>query len=125
MFAQGSQTSINIVVFMPNSETERKAVDQLKAFRTMNQNLKNMGNVNFFVIEDPAIASKFGLDTSKPGDLYLIKQSDTAYRSRSAKSRLSHFSLFGFPFTSETILPAEQAKDFATSMKAVYQLTLS
>jgi len=95
----------------------------LKPFRQLNQTLKSIGHVNFFVVEDEAIAKKFGIDTSNTGDLYLVRQSDNAYRSRSPKT--SKFSLFGFPFTSEILLPAAMAKDYRKGMQAVYQLVLS
>ena len=113
MFTQGIEGTFNIVTYMPNSTTDEAAADQLKSFRIVNQNLRgqNIAHVNCFIVEDPALATKFGLDTSKPGDLYVIRQSDNAFRSRSPKSKLKTFSSFGFPFTSEILLPASIAKD--------------
>lgn len=73
LFAQGFEGTINVVTYMPNSEKDRQAVDQLKPFRQLNQTLKSIGHVNFFVVEDEAIARRFGLDTNKPGDLYLVR----------------------------------------------------
>jgi len=125
MFAQGFEGTINVVTYMPGSATDKTAVDQLKPFRQLNQTLKTIGHINFFVVEDEEIARAFGLDTSSQGDWYLVRQSDNAYRSRTAPSRQKQFSIFGFPFTSEMLLPAENTRDFRTVERAVYNLILA
>lgn len=110
---------------MPGSATDKGAVDQLKPFRQLNQTLKSIGHINFFVVEDEEIAKAFGLDASTQGDWYLVRQSDNAYRSRTQPSRQHKFSIYGFPFTSEMLLPSQNTRDFRTVEKAVYQLILA
>jgi|688.fasta_scaffold391402_2 hypothetical protein len=82
-------------------------------------------SLNFFVIEDQAVAEKFKIDTTKPGDLILIKQNDTAFRSRTGKQYTQSFTICGFPFTSEVLMPASYAKDKEKCAQGVFSLLVS
>ena len=65
-------------------------------------------NIHFWAIEDAELAKAMKIDTAKPGDLYLIKLSDSPFRSPTA-SNDQVFSAHGINFTSELFVPDQTA----------------
>ena len=54
------------------------------------------------MLDDKELAHKLQIDTSRPGDVYLIRETNTPYNSKPANVEIS-----GFEFTSEKFLTKE------------------
>ena len=54
------------------------------------------------MLDDKELADKLHIDTSRPGDVYLIRETDTPYNPKTANVEIS-----GFEFSSERFLTKE------------------
>jgi len=64
----------------PKEDEMEESYKKLKNFRDLHvQNLISSLRLKFYVCSNEALAKKLGIDTTKPGDMYLIRQAGTAF----------------------------------------------
>ena len=73
------------MVYEPKAKDEKNGEDatrRLKSFRDLHvQNLVSALRLKYYVCQDEELAKKLKIDTKKPGDLYLLRQTGTPFTS--------------------------------------------
>jgi hypothetical protein len=61
----------------------------------------------FYLCSDPKIAQKFGIDTTKPGDVYLLRQTGTKYSSEIKPNAL----ICDYPYQSTLFMKGDELEN--------------
>ena len=111
LFIPASSTGNNdlhIVAYMPDLY-KKEGADALKIYRKLNiENTatKTVFNYRYWLVDDKEIAAKLQIDTTKPGQVYLIREAQTAFNNKEG-----NVNIHGFDFSSERLLTREQISE--------------
>lgn len=105
-----------------NKAEQDKSNKRTKNFRDMHvQNLISALRLKFYVCQDEALAKQLGLDTTRPGDVYLIRQTGTMF----TENLKPNISVCDYPFSSELFIKGEDLEDKQLTRQKVNQHALN
>ena len=111
LFIPASSTGNNdlhIVAYAPDLASKADA-DALKNFRKLNiENTaqKTVFNYRYWLVSDKEVAAKLKIDTTKPGEVYLIREANTPFNQEKA-----NVNIHGFELSSQKLLTREQISE--------------
>ena len=107
------ENDLHIVSFLPGGFSDPEALKKLKTFRKYStKNTDKFFHFKYWVVEDEALAQQIGINTSQPGDIYLLRQAETVFNASKP-----NVNLCDFPYSSERLLKAE---DLVTNIEQSY-----
>lgn len=122
VLSESGENDFHIVVFAENAATDEEARKKLKTFRkfhTMNTD-KNF-HFKFWICENKEVAQKLNIDTSKSGDVYMLRQAKTVFNPKKGNVEIE-----GYAYTSEVLLTEEECQESdEQSFAKIFQQSLN
>jgi len=106
---QSPESTLHFVVYDKDAfkTKDTEAMRRLKNFRKFNtKNTDKQFHLKFWMCDDEKLAKGLGIDTSKSGDIYLLREAETALNQSKKNTEVA-----GYPFTSSMILSHEEIQE--------------
>ena len=77
---QSGQNDIHFISYAPDCFTDRESIKAQKTFRKFHvKNTEKQFHFKFWILQDKELAEKLKIDTTKPCDIYMMREAETPY----------------------------------------------
>lgn len=116
---QCGENDIHVISYVPKCFEDIQAHKKLKQLRKFTvKNTDKFFHLKYWIVEDEALARSIRINTQKPGDIYVLREAETAFNSDKP-----NVTICDYGYTSECVLEAEAVEaNPEQSITEIYKL---